>query len=152
MTSNLTPSRKTSLPPPKLDLDAVLDCEYGNYPWDDWYRWALARGLHARLAAQGRLLIREAFNHDWPDWLKPACGWRDDGQALLAFALADPKAARRRWEILMRTDGLRGDYRSRRSTEWVYGFLRADARRLFHQLSTLNSLPRQSEATAGQPH
>jgi hypothetical protein len=123
---------------PKLDLDKVLDCTYGHYPWDDWERYALARGVAADLAGLGRLLIREAFQHDWPDWLKPACGWSDDGQALLAFALRAPKTARRQWDVLFRTDGLRGDYRPR-GTEWIYGFLRADARRLMAALqSTLN--------------
>ena len=146
MQSRLTPSPKTPFPPPKLDLDAVLDCEYGHYPWDDWHRYALACGLHARLAAQGRLLIREAFQHDWPDWLKPACGWRDDGQALLAFALRDPKEARRQWDLLFRTDGLRGDY-PRRNAEWTYGFLKPDAQRLLAalvnaELKTRNSPPK----------
>ena len=73
--------------------------------------------------------------------MKPVCGWSDDGQALLAFALRDPKAARRQWDILFRTDGLRGDYRNSRSTEWIYGFLRADAQRLLvapRKQSTLN--------------
>lgn len=162
MQTNLTPSPQNAAPPPKpkLDLDAVLDCTFLHYPWDDWERYALACGLDADLAGLARLLIREAFNHDWPDWLKPVCGWSDDlpaprlrqagGQALLAFALRSPKAARRQWDILFRTDGLRGDYRPR-TTEWVYGYLRADALRLLTQLlaapeqsdggSTLNSQP-----------
>ena len=110
---------------------------FGQYPWDDWERHALARGLDADLAGLGRLLVREAYNHGWESWLQSLCGWGDDDQALLAFALRAPKTARRQWEILMRTDGLRGDYPSR-STEWTWGFLRADARRLLHQLSTLN--------------
>ena len=92
------------------------------------------RGLDENLAGSGRLLIREAYQHGWEPWLQSLCGWGDDGQALLAHALRFPKAARRRWDILMRTDGLRGDYRPR-STEWVWGCLRPDARRL---LSTLN--------------
>jgi len=136
-TSGLTPSA-----PPKLDLNAVLDCSFGNYPWDGWARHALARGVPEDLAGLGRLLIREAYQHDWPDELKALCGWSDDlsaeqagGQALFAFALRAPKAARRQWDILMRTDGLRGDYPSP-SGDWTWGFLRADARRL---LSTLNS-------------
>jgi hypothetical protein len=142
--SSLTPSPKTLPPPPRLDLDAVLDCTYGHYPWDDWERYALACGLDDELAGLARLLIREAFQHDWPDWLKPVCGWSDDlpaprlrqagGQALLNFALGSPRAARRQWDILFRTDGLRGDYRSR-STEWVCGYLRADAQRLLVALS-----------------
>lgn len=139
---NLTPSLQNAAAPPsppklKADLDAVCDCTFGHYPWDAWERYALARGLDAELTGLGRLLLREAFNHGWESWLQSVCGWSDDGQALLAFALRAPKAARRQWDILMRTDGLRGDYRPR-STDWTWGFLRADARRL---LSTLNQQP-----------
>jgi len=144
MQTNLTPSARTSHPPPKLDLGAVLDCTFGHYPWDDWERYALARGLGAELAGQARLLIREAFQHDWPDWLKPACGWRDDGQALLAFALRAPRQARRQWDILFRTDGLRGDYPAR-STEWTYGFLRVDAQRLLADLVNAELKTRHSQ-------
>lgn len=116
--------------PPKLNLGFdVCACTFGHYPWDDWHRYALTRGLDAELAGLGRLLVREAFNHDWQPWLKTVCGWNDDGQALLAFALRSPQAAHRQWDILMRTDGLRGDYRPR-STEWTWGYLRADAQRL----------------------
>ncbi len=81
------------------------------------------------MADLGRLLIREAYQHGWDSWLQSLCGWGDDGRALLAYALRFPKAAIRRWAILMRTDGLRGDQRPR-STEWVGGYLREDARRL----------------------
>lgn len=138
LTPGLTPSPQNAATlPPKLDLNAVLDCTFGNYPWDDWHRHALARGLDTELAGLGRLLIREAYQHDWTDELKALCGWRDDGQALLAFALRAPKTARRQWDILMRTDGLRGDYPSP-TAHWTWGFLRADARRLLVQLSTLN--------------
>jgi hypothetical protein len=137
MQLHLTPPSKNPPPPPRLDLNAVLDCSFGNYPWDDWHRHALARGLDAELAGQGRLLVREAYQHDWPDELKSLCGWSDDGQALLAFALRAPEAARRQWEILMRTDGLRGDYPSP-TAHWTWGFLKPDAQRL---LSTLNLQP-----------
>jgi hypothetical protein len=135
-TSGLTASGpNAAAPPPKLnpDLDAVCARSFGNYPWDDWERHALARGLDADLAGLGRLLIREAFNHGWESWLQNLCGWGDDGRALLAFALRAPKSARRQWDILMRTDGLRGDYPAR-STDWTWGFLRADARRLLDEL------------------
>jgi len=121
---------------PRLNLASVFDCSYGHYPWDDWHGWATTQGLDEVLAGSGRLLIREAFNHGWP-WLQVRCGWGDDGQALLALALRAPKTAQRQWEILMRTDGLRGDYRPR-STEWTWGYLRADAQRL---ASTLNPQP-----------
>jgi hypothetical protein len=122
----------------------VLDRTYGHYPWDEWHDYALARGLAPDLAGLGRLLIREAFNHDWPDWLKPACGWRDDGQALLAFALRSPKEARRQWQLLFRTDGLRGDYPGR-GIEWVYGFLKPDAQRLLESLVNAELKTRREE-------
>jgi hypothetical protein len=142
-------SRKTS--PPRLDLDAVLDCEYEHYPWDDWYRYALACGLHGRLAALGRLLIREAFQHDWPDWLKSACGWCDDGRALLALGLRWPREALRQWDILLRTDGLRGDYRVR-GWDWTCGFLGPDAKRLLAALvkAELKTRPPSPSAMARQ--
>ena len=136
MQLHLTPPSKNP-PPPRLDLNAVPDCSFGNYPWDDWHRHALARGLDAELAGLGRLLIREAFNHGWESWLQSRCGWSDDGQALLALALRAPKTTRRQWDILMRTDGLRGDCPSP-TAHWTWGFLLADARRLFTQLSTRN--------------
>jgi len=161
-------------PKPKLnpDLNAVCACaSFGNYPWDDWHRYALARGLEAGLAGLGRLLIRAAFNHGWEPWLQSVCGWSDDGQALLALALRSPEAARQQWEVLFRTDGLRGDYPpsccsgAARGPEWTCGFLRADAKRLAARLyqqsillylsifsATFNSLPCQSEAAAGQPN
>jgi hypothetical protein len=129
--SSLTPSAETS--PPQLDLNAVLDCSFGNYPWDDWHGYALARGLSPELAGQGRLLVREAYQHDWPDQLKSLCGWSDDGQALLAFALRAPKSARRQWDILMRTDGLRGDVHPK-TGEWTWGYLRLDTRRVLSAL------------------
>ncbi len=135
--SGLTLSAETSPPRLQLDLDAVCACAFGGYPWDDWERHALASGLDAGLAGLGRLLIREAFNHSWESWLQNLCGWGDDGRALLALALRAPRTARRQWDILMRTDGLRGDYPAR-STDWTWGFLRADARRL---LATLQAQP-----------
>lgn len=129
-TSGLTPSAQTSPPPPKPKLDpslvAIGACTFGHYPWDDWERWAIARGLDRDLAGLARSVIREAFNHAWPEPLLSLCGWRDDGQALLAFALSDPEAARRQWEILLRTDGFRGEYRGD-GAEWVWGYLRPDA-------------------------
>ncbi|MCI0538751.1 MAG: hypothetical protein L0Z50_26385 [Verrucomicrobiales bacterium] len=129
------PPENAAAPPPRLnpDLDAVCACSFGGYPWDDWERHALACGLAADLAGLGRLLVREAFNHGWEGWLQSRCGWGDDGQALLALARRAPKSARRQWDILMRTDGLRGDYPAR-STDWTWGFLRADAQRLLAEL------------------
>jgi hypothetical protein len=120
-------------PSPRLDENRVIGCEYLHYPWDDWEHWAIAQGLDARLAAFGRLTVREAYQHQWDDVLKRLCGWQDDGQAMLAYALRFPQAARRQWDILLRTDGLRGDYKPR-TTEWVWGFLKSDARRLLARI------------------
>ncbi len=108
---------------------------FGHYPWDDWERFALSRGLDAETAGLGRLLIREAFNHGWEGWLQSLYGWGDDGQALLAFALRSPEKARGCFSRLMDTDGLRGDYHPR-TKEWTWGFLRLDTRRV---LSTLHN-------------
>jgi len=86
------------------------------------------------LAGLGRLAMREAFQHDWPECLKSFCGWKDQGQAMTRLALRSPRKARSQWNILLRTDGLRGDYRPR-STEWQWGYLRADACRLITALT-----------------
>jgi hypothetical protein len=146
----LTPSPKTSPPPIKPDLDEsrVLECSFGNYPWDDWERWALACGLSRELAGLGRSLIREAYNHDWEPWLQSLCGWSDDGQALLAFALRSPKRARWCWSRLMETDGLRGDYKSG-STEWTWGYLRPDVRRVLSALHNATEAVRKHQQPKG---
>ena len=116
--------------------ERVLSCTFGNYPWDEWERRALAAGVAKELAQLGRAVMREAYNHGWDERLKTFSGWNDDGAQMLAGALRVPARISRQWEILMRTDGLRGDYRPR-STEWVWGYLRADAQRLAAQLQRL---------------
>jgi hypothetical protein len=115
---------------PGLDESRVLDCKPFHYPWE---RWALAQGLDPSVAGQARLLIREAFNHDWSEELRTLCGWRDDGQALFKLARRAPKKALRQWDILMRTDGLRGDDHPT-TKEWTWGYLRPDAERLLSLL------------------
>lgn len=137
-TSGLTLPAK--IPPPKLDLHFdVCACAFGHYPWDDWERWAQAQGLAAELAGQGRLLIREAYNHGWEPWLQSLCGWQDNGQALLAFALRTSRQARWCWSRLMETDGLRGDIHPK-TKEWTWGYLRLDTRRVLSTLHRLNAL------------
>lgn len=111
---------------PHLDEGRVLGCEYLHYPWDDWERWAIAQGLDADLAGLARLVIREAFNHDWPEALRSLCGWRDDGRRMLKLALRSPETARRRWERLLDTDGYRGDYHPQ-TGEWTWGYLNPQA-------------------------
>ncbi|OQC68392.1 MAG: hypothetical protein BWX48_00063 [Verrucomicrobia bacterium ADurb.Bin006] len=155
MQTRLTPSRQTeaSPPPPKLNLGFdVCACSLGHYPWDDWERFALARGLDAETAGLGRLLIREAYNHGWEAWLQELCGWGDDlpaprlrqaaGAALLAFALRSPEKARWCFARLLDTDGLRGDVHPD-TGEWTWGYLRLEVRRVLSTLhnATLNSEP-----------
>ena len=69
----------------------VLQCSYGNYPWDDWEKKALAKGVPKELAALGRLTMREAYQHDWEDRLKSLCGWYDQGRCMIRLALRSPK-------------------------------------------------------------
>ncbi len=109
-TSGLTTFAATQVPRPRLDTAQVLGCAYGQYPWDDWQRWAQARGLDADLAGLGRQVIREAYNHGWEERLLSLCGWRDDGRRMLALALRSPMTATKRWQRLLDTDGYRGEY------------------------------------------
>jgi hypothetical protein len=145
--SDLTLPPKTPPPPPKLDAswDRVCACSFGHYPWDDWKRWALAQGLDAKVAGQARLLIREAFNHAWEGWLQIICGWDDDGLALFEFGRRAPEKALRQWNVLMRTDGFRGDIHPE-TRAWTWGYLRFDAGRLHDRLllqATIYTLSRQ---------
>ena len=131
-----TSLQNAALPPPlkpDLDLSRVLDCTVGHYPWDDWERWALSQGLEPRLAGLARLVIREAFQHDWPRWLIGVTGWADDGQGMLDLVLRAPRVARQQWDVLLRTDGFRGDY-DRRARKWIWGYLRPAAQRLCCEL------------------
>jgi hypothetical protein len=88
----------------------VLQCVYGQYPWDDWERDALAAGVPKDLAGLGRLTVREAYQHDWSDPLKSFCGWYDRGRRMIKLALRSPQTAGKRWQRLLDTDGLRGQY------------------------------------------
>jgi hypothetical protein len=135
MQSHLTPSPRIAVPRPILDENRVLDCSYGSYPWDHWQQHAQAWGVPPDLAQLGRAVIREAYQHQWDVRLKSLCGWRDDGQRMMELALRSPGKARRQWNILLRTDGVRGDCRPR-STEWTWGYLRPDAQRLLSSLQT----------------
>ena len=94
----------------------VLGCACGQYPWDDWERSALARGVEKMLANLGRAVMREAYQHDWSERLQSRCGWRDEGRRMIALALRAPQTARARWEWLMEMDGLRLDPQT---FEWI---------------------------------
>jgi hypothetical protein len=145
-TTGLTASRKTrrpeaepapepaSVPPGFEDLAYVFNCTCGHYPWDDWEKAALAAGVDKDLAGLGRLVMREAFQHGWEAWLQTVCGWRDQGREMIKLALRAPRKMQRQWDVLLRTDGLRGDYRPR-TVEWTWGYLRSDAQRLCRTLS-----------------
>lgn len=91
--------------------ERVLSCTFGSYPWDAWERRALAAGVPKELAGIGRLTMREAYNHGWTEKLQTLCGWNDDGRRMIRLALRSPKAAEKRWQRLLDTDGYRGEWR-----------------------------------------
>jgi len=94
---------------PRLRDDEVMGSTYGAYPWDGWEKSALAQGVPADLAALGRAVIREAWQHGWDEPLRSLCGWRDDGRRMLRLASRNPALAARRWTRLLDTDGGRYD-------------------------------------------
>jgi hypothetical protein len=79
--------------------------KFGEFPWDEWEQRAMAAGVPKELAQLGRAVIREADQHTWSVALQTECGWDDDGDAMIEFALRDPTHANRRWSLLMDTDG-----------------------------------------------
>ena len=95
--------------PPRLRDDEVMGSVPGRYPWDKWEKWAKAQGAPKELAALGRAVIREAWQHDWSEELRRLCGWRDDGKRMLRLALRSPARAEKRWLHLLATDGGRYD-------------------------------------------
>jgi len=107
-----------AVPRPRLDLARVLECSYGEYPWDDWEAYAKANGVPEALASLGRATIREAYQHGWSRKLKSLCGWKDDGQRMVKLALRSPERAKNRWNRLLETDGNRGHY-DEQTGEWV---------------------------------
>lgn len=94
---------------PRLRDDEVMGSAYGAYPWDGWEKYALAQGVAADLAALGRAVIREAWQHGWDERGKTLCGWRDDGRRMLRLAQKNPALAQKRWARLLETDGNRYD-------------------------------------------
>ena len=90
---------------PRLRTEDVMDSTAGNYPWDGWEKWAVTQGVPAELAALGRAVIREAWQHEWSERLRSLCGWQDDGRRMLRLALRNPALAQARWTRLLDTDG-----------------------------------------------
>jgi hypothetical protein len=110
--------------PSELDR-RIQACAPGAYPWDDWQREALAAGLSPEVAALGRAVMREAYQHHWCDRLKYECGIdnADTAAGMIACAKDQPWLTERRWQWLLITDGLRFDpweHQERRedSPEW----------------------------------
>lgn len=79
---------------------------YGDYAWDRWRKRARDAGVTEDLAQLGRGVMREAYQHDWPDSVRTACGWGpDDGQDMIDLALTKPREAFVLWQTLLDTDG-----------------------------------------------
>ena len=99
---------------PRLRDGEAMGSVYGAYlyPWDGWQKYAVAQGVPAELAALGRDVIREAWQHGWDESLKSLCGWNDDGRRMLRLALRNPALALKRWTRLLDTDGGRYDPRT----------------------------------------
>ena len=101
----LTLSKKPA-PAPRLREDEVMaGCDIGVFPWDGWEKHALAQGAAPDLAALGRAVIREAWQHGWRAPYRALCGWRDDGRQMLRLALNAPVASQKLWQWLLDTDG-----------------------------------------------
>lgn len=99
--------------PPRLngvDMMAVRDdvlgvrldaCRPGDYPWDRWAALAETARVPPSLAALGRAVFREAYQHNWPLARCAEAGWADGGARMLCHALAYPNRAAARWAHLM---------------------------------------------------
>jgi hypothetical protein len=100
------------IPYESSELDRCMEaCAPGAYPWDDWQREALAAGLSPDLAALGRAVMREAYQHNWCDRLKYECGIDnpDTAAGMITCGKDRPYLTQRRWQWLLITDGLRFD-------------------------------------------
>jgi hypothetical protein len=94
----------------------VCSCEFGHFPWDEWEKAALEKGVPGDLAKLGREVMREAFQHQWTEDLQYACGLFDGGKQMLTLARRSPKRARARWQRWLDSDGLRS-YRDPKTGE-----------------------------------
>lgn len=69
-------------------------------------------------ATLGRAVMREAYQHAWSKDLQRACGWEDEGNAMLVWGLEAPKEAAVQWQDLLDTDGGRGRW-DKKTGQWV---------------------------------
>lgn len=119
--------------PTEVD-NRIAGCLPGAYPWDDWQHEALAAQVFPELAALGRSVMREVYQHGWCDALKYECGIDnpETGAAMIASAKEQPDLTASRWQWLLVTDGLRFDPWNReewpeRAPEWLQMRRRWDA-------------------------
>ena len=125
--------------------ERVLGCIYGQYPWDDWQRRALERGVSQELATLGRAVMREAYQHQWEPLLQQHCGWEDDGETMIELAKKEPVQASFAWQKLLDTDGCRGSYDPQ--TGELVGYPYGSIPRLVLFWLTTEALPRVDRAT-----
>jgi hypothetical protein len=64
-------------------------------------------GLEEDLVSLGRAVYREAFNHSSDSDSQAECGWGDDREQMIQYALVRPEAMRQRWIWILRSDGER---------------------------------------------
>lgn len=84
---------------------------YGDYRWDRWKTNAIADGVAEDLAATGRAVMREAYQHAWSGVLCIELGYYDNGERMIRCALEEPEASQERWSWLLETDGERYRWR-----------------------------------------
>ena len=73
------------------------------FHWDYWEMEALEGGMEKSLAALGRAVMREACQHNWSPRVSALCS----DYMLDRLLVQAPKRARRLYEVLLETDGLR---------------------------------------------
>ena len=79
------------------------DYERPYFPWDDWEAYALEQGMDEKLAGLGRAVMREASQHSWDPMVAELCSeW-----VMEPFFKRAPDLAKRLYEVLLETDGLR---------------------------------------------
>jgi len=83
--------------------DPPADYTPPKFHWDWWEEDAIARGLDRDLATLGRAVIRETDQHRWS---VVAARLADEG-IVEELLTRSPELAKRLYEVLLETDGLR---------------------------------------------